>query len=98
LHDKNTDILATATGWFKAPPQINHSLSLVGLFGLMSGRCLAGKANRLSLADAFAVRAVRYALIGGLAIAMRGRARLTQDIDFLVDVSMAECGAQVREW
>jgi hypothetical protein len=39
-----------------------------------------------SLADAFAARSVRHALIGGLAISMRGRPRLTQDIDFLVDV------------
>ncbi len=40
-----------------------------------------------SLAEAFAARSVRHALIGGLAISMRGRPRLTQDIDFLVDVS-----------
>jgi hypothetical protein len=39
-----------------------------------------------SLADAFAARSVRHALIGGLAISMRGRPRLTQDVDFLVDV------------
>jgi Nucleotidyl transferase AbiEii toxin, Type IV TA system len=39
-----------------------------------------------ALADAFAFRAVRHALIGGLAISIRGRPRLTQDIDFLVDV------------
>jgi hypothetical protein len=39
-----------------------------------------------SLAEAFAVRSVRHALIGGLAISMRGRPRLTQDVDFLVDV------------
>jgi hypothetical protein len=38
-----------------------------------------------SLAEAFAARSVRHALIGGLAISMRGRPRLTQDIDFLVD-------------
>jgi hypothetical protein len=38
------------------------------------------------LADAFAVLSVRHALIGGLAISMRGRPRLTQDVDFLVDV------------
>jgi hypothetical protein len=40
-----------------------------------------------SLAEAFAARSVHHALIGGLAISMRGRPRLTQDIDFLVDVS-----------
>ena len=40
-----------------------------------------------SLAEAFAARPVRHALIGGLAVSMRGRPRLTQDIDFLVDVS-----------
>jgi len=39
-----------------------------------------------SLADAFAARSVRHALIGGLAASMRGRPRLTQDIDLLVDV------------
>jgi hypothetical protein len=39
-----------------------------------------------SLAEAFAARAVRYALIGGLAAAMRGRPRFTQDVDFLLDV------------
>jgi hypothetical protein len=38
------------------------------------------------LAVAFAVRSVRYALIGGLATLMRGRPRFTQDVDFLVDV------------
>jgi hypothetical protein len=39
-----------------------------------------------SLSDAFATRCVRHALIGGLAVSMRGRPRLTQDVDFLVDV------------
>jgi hypothetical protein len=39
-----------------------------------------------SLAEAFAARMVRHALIGGLAISMRGRPRYTQDVDFLVDV------------
>jgi hypothetical protein len=39
-----------------------------------------------SLAEAFAARSVRHALIRGLAISMRGRPRLTQDVDFLVDV------------
>jgi hypothetical protein len=40
-----------------------------------------------SLAEAFAARSVRHALIDGLAISMRGRPRLTQGIDFLVDVA-----------
>jgi hypothetical protein len=40
-----------------------------------------------SLAEAFAARSIRHALIGGLAISMRGRPRLTRDVDFLVDVS-----------
>jgi hypothetical protein len=39
-----------------------------------------------ALAEAFAARSVRHALIGGLAISMRGRPRLTLDVDFLVDV------------
>jgi hypothetical protein len=38
------------------------------------------------LADAFAVRSVRHALIGGLATSLRGRQRLTQDVDLLVDI------------
>jgi hypothetical protein len=38
------------------------------------------------LADAFAARSVRHALIGGLAVSLRGRPRLTQDVDVLVDV------------
>ncbi len=38
------------------------------------------------LAEAFAVRTVRHALIGGLATALRGRPRFTQDVDFLLDV------------
>jgi hypothetical protein len=42
------------------------------------------------LADAFAARLVRQALIGGLATSLRGRQRLTQDIDFLVDVPQIE--------
>jgi Nucleotidyl transferase AbiEii toxin, Type IV TA system len=40
-----------------------------------------------SLAEAFAARSIRHALIGGLAISMRGRPRFTQDIAFLVEVS-----------
>ncbi len=38
------------------------------------------------LADTFAARSIRYALIGGLATLMRGRPRFTQDIDILLDV------------
>jgi hypothetical protein len=40
-----------------------------------------------SLAESFKARSIRHALIGGLAISMRGRPRLTQDVDFLVDVT-----------
>jgi hypothetical protein len=39
-----------------------------------------------SLSEVFAAHSVHHALIGGLAISMRGRPRLTQDVDFLVDV------------
>jgi len=39
-----------------------------------------------SLAEAFAARSIRHALIGGLATMMRGRPRFTQDVDFLLDV------------
>lgn len=39
------------------------------------------------LADTFAAKSIRYALIGGLATLMRGRPRFTQDIDILLDVS-----------
>src|SRR5262249_23530566 len=38
------------------------------------------------LSEAFASRSVRHALIGGRATAMRGRPRLTQDVDFLIDI------------
>jgi hypothetical protein len=38
------------------------------------------------LAEAFDGRRVRHALIGGLATAIRGRPRFTQDVDFLLDV------------
>jgi hypothetical protein len=38
------------------------------------------------LSDVLAARSIRHALIGGLATAMRGRPRTTQDVDFLVDV------------
>ena len=40
----------------------------------------------VSLAEAFAARSVRYALIGGLAVVIRGRLRFTRDVDFLLDV------------
>ena len=39
-----------------------------------------------SLAEAFDARAIRYALIGGLASVLRGRPRFTQDVDFLLEV------------
>jgi hypothetical protein len=38
------------------------------------------------LADTFAAKATRYALVGGLATMMRGRPRFTQDVDVLLDV------------
>jgi hypothetical protein len=38
------------------------------------------------LAEAFAARSVRYALVGGLATLLRGRPRFTQDADFLLEV------------
>src|SRR5260221_14219747 len=38
------------------------------------------------LADTFAARSIRYAIVGGLATLMRGRPRFTQDIDVLIDV------------
>lgn len=38
------------------------------------------------LAEAFAARSIRHALIGGLATSLRGRERSTKDADFLVDV------------
>jgi hypothetical protein len=39
-----------------------------------------------SLAEAFDARSIRYALIGGLAIVLRGRPRFTQDVDFLLEI------------
>jgi hypothetical protein len=39
-----------------------------------------------SMADVFAARSIRYALVGGLATLMRGRLRFTQDVDVLLDV------------
>jgi hypothetical protein len=49
---------------------------------------LPGELDRAleSLAEAFAARSIRYALIGALASSLRGRQRFTQDIDFLIDV------------
>jgi hypothetical protein len=38
------------------------------------------------LADTFAAQSIRYALVGGLAVALRGRPRFTQDVDVLLDV------------
>jgi hypothetical protein len=38
------------------------------------------------LAEAFGVRGIRHALIGGLATMLRGRPRFTQDADFLLEV------------
>lgn len=39
-----------------------------------------------ALADTLEARAIRYALVGGLATLMRGRPRFTQDVDVLLDV------------
>ncbi|MEX0701097.1 MAG: nucleotidyl transferase AbiEii/AbiGii toxin family protein [Planctomycetales bacterium] len=44
-----------------------------------------GRAVEL-LAEAFAARSIRYALIGGLATLLHGRPRFTQDVDILLDV------------
>lgn len=38
------------------------------------------------LAEVFAARSIRYALVGGLATLMRGRPRFTQDVYLLLDV------------
>ena len=38
------------------------------------------------LADVFAARSIRYAVVGGLATLLRGRPRFTQDVDVLLDV------------
>jgi hypothetical protein len=38
------------------------------------------------LADVFAAKSIRYAVVGGLATLMRGRPRFTQDVDILLDV------------
>jgi hypothetical protein len=50
-----------------------------------------------SLSDAFAGRSIRHALIGGLATSMRSRPRLTQDVDFLVDVPQLALPALLDE-
>jgi hypothetical protein len=39
-----------------------------------------------SIAEAFADRSVRHALIGGIATSLRGRYRSTQDVDLLIEV------------
>jgi hypothetical protein len=38
------------------------------------------------LSECFAARSTRYAIVGGLATLIRGRARFTQDVDVLLDV------------
>lgn len=38
------------------------------------------------LAESFAARSIRHALIGGLATSIRGRQRTTRDVDFLINV------------
>jgi hypothetical protein len=38
------------------------------------------------LADTFAAHSIRYAVVGGLATALRGRPRFTQDVHVLLDV------------
>ena len=42
------------------------------------------------LAESFAARSIRHALIGGLATSLRGRQRTTRDVDFLIDVPQDE--------
>lgn len=39
------------------------------------------------LADAFTAQSIRYAVVGGLATALRGRPRFTQDVEVLLEVS-----------
>lgn len=52
-----------------------------------SGRTGEGLYEALAaLVEAFASRRIVYALIGGLATSLRGRFRLTQDVDILLDV------------
>jgi hypothetical protein len=38
------------------------------------------------LAEVFAAKSIRYAVVGGLATLLRGRPRFTQDVDVLLDV------------
>lgn len=38
------------------------------------------------LGDTFTAQSIRYAVVGGLATALRGRPRFTQDVDVLLDV------------
>jgi hypothetical protein len=38
------------------------------------------------LAETFAAHSIRYAVVGGLATAMRGRPRFTQDVDVVLDI------------
>src|SRR5262245_5792871 len=38
------------------------------------------------LADVFASKSIRYAVVGGLATSLRGRPRFTQDVDVLLDI------------
>jgi Nucleotidyl transferase AbiEii toxin, Type IV TA system len=49
------------------------------------------------LADIFARRSIRYALMGGLATMLRGRPRFTQDIDFLLDIPQIELPGLLEE-
>jgi hypothetical protein len=49
------------------------------------------------LAEVFAARSIRYALIGGLATLMRGRPRFTQDIDVLLEVPQLALPALLDE-
>ena len=51
-----------------------------------------GRAVEL-LAEVFAARSIRHALIGGLATSLRGRERSTRDADFLVDVPQVQLPA-----
>lgn len=49
------------------------------------------------LADTFAAQSVRYALVGGVATALRGRPRFTQDVDVLLDVPQLALPALLDE-
>ena len=49
------------------------------------------------LADTFSAQSIRYAVVGGLATALRGRPRFTQDVDvLLVDTATGEALLQSR--